>query len=485
MRSPQRNLNIKRKEKGAVAVVLGLSIVTLIAMGGVVLDLGHLYIAKSELQNAADAAALAGARSLNETTAGVTDALAKAQAIGAKNKYNFSTDVSLNSTTNIQFGSSPDGPWYASTALPNPPKGITFVKVDTGSISLDTYLMRVVGSGFNTVSTSGVAVAGRFVVNVTPMGVCAIDPVNRTAAMPITNELMEFGFRRGLSYNIPALGPLGANGVPMFLNPVDAPPTACAPSHSNVPFTKSFICNGNSAIGSGTSVYANTGGSYGPLEKALNSRFDDPSSFGPAACDIALAPPDSNIQDYGTAISAVNGGPAAWMTPAPTNQGVRIDPITKKPVNPIATPADTGVLWSHSRAVHANGASPNFSAGAPFNLSDWDDLYNAGISADTTASGYPSTAAPYSQTSGNKYFDEPTTAAHRPGVANRRLMNLVIVDCTGLGSGGLSCATLPVKGIGRFFLQTPADLTGSPKKMFTEFAGLIEPAPTSEIKLYR
>ena len=56
MRVHPRSLLSKRKQKGAVAIVFGLSLVTLFAMGGVVLDLGHLYIAKSELQNAADAA---------------------------------------------------------------------------------------------------------------------------------------------------------------------------------------------------------------------------------------------------------------------------------------------------------------------------------------------------------------------------------------------------------------------------------------------
>lgn len=64
-------------------------------------------------------------------------------------------------------------------------------------------------------------------------------------------------------------------------------------------------------------------------------------------------------------------------------------------------------------------------------------------------------------------------------------MKLVIVDCAGLGGGGLSCATLPVKGIGRFFLQSRADLTGNPKKLYGEFAGLVEPVPISDIKLYR
>ncbi|HVK57027.1 MAG TPA: hypothetical protein VM532_18610, partial [Burkholderiales bacterium] len=61
-----------------------------------------------------------------------------------------------------------------------------------------------------------------------------------------------------------------------------------------------------------------------------------------------------------------------------------------------------------------------------------------------------------------------------------------IVDCTAfVGSSGLSCQALPVKGIGKFFMQRKADLTGSPKRIETEFAGLIEPVPTADIKLYR
>ena len=490
MRSPlrslpnKRSLAFKRKQKGAVAIVLGLSLVTLFAMGGVVLDLGHLYIAKSELQNSADAAALAGAQRLNETAAGITNARDNAIAVAAQNNFNFSTAVTITGA-NTEFGPGPDGPWSSYATALGSPTGKTFVKVDTGARTLDTYLMRVVSPAFNTVNTSGVAVAGRYVIDVTPMGVCAIDPLNRTVAMPVTNELMELGFRRGITYNIPELGPLGAAGVPMFLNPVDSPPTACAPNHSNAVFTKSFVCNGNSVIGTGASVYANTGGSYGPLEKALNSRFDIASSFGPAACDVAQAPPDSNIKDYAIASSL----PAAWMDPDPTKQGITIDPATKKPqnfpLNPLTT-ADFGVLWSYSRSVHAAGTSPNFTAGAPFTPTDadWTTLYTVdGATAHPTPTSYPA-LSPYSQTSGS-YYQAPTL--HPPGVRNRRLMNLVIVDCSGIsGPGNLSCATLPVKGIGRFFLQTKADLTtGGTKLMYSEFAGLIEPAPVSEIKLYR
>ena len=69
------------------------------------------------------------------------------------------------------------------------------------------------------------------------------------------------------------------------------------------------------------------------------------------------------------------------------------------------------------------------------------------------------------------------------GVLNRRVLNMAIVDCPNVsGSGG--CQILPVLGIGRFFMQVPANFSGG-TKLNVEFAGLIEPTPVSEFKLYR
>jgi hypothetical protein len=277
----------------------------------------------------------------------------------------------------------------------------------------------------------------------------------------------------------------------MLLNPVDIPPTPCAPLHSSANFTAPFVCQGNSAVGTGSSVYANSGGSYGPIQKAFNSRFDDYP--GGTACDPTTSPPDSNVKDYDITL-APPGRPADWMNPDPVRQSIRVDPATSKPLlwpeNP-PTAADFGVLWTYSRAVRAAGSAPNYTAGAPFTPSavDWADLYNPGL----TAPGYPTSAAippfpvgtsasPYNQIN-VPYFAPPPV--HPSGTRNRRLLKLVIVDCAGLGGGGLSCSPLPVKGIGQFFLQSRTELTGSPKTIYAEFAGLIESVPASEIKLYR
>ena len=50
---------IRRNQRGAVAIIVGLTLAVLIGFAGLALDLGRLYVNKSELQNAADSCALA------------------------------------------------------------------------------------------------------------------------------------------------------------------------------------------------------------------------------------------------------------------------------------------------------------------------------------------------------------------------------------------------------------------------------------------
>ncbi len=53
-----------RDNSGAVAIIVGISMIMLMSFAALSIDLGHLFVVKNELQNASDAAALAGARVL-------------------------------------------------------------------------------------------------------------------------------------------------------------------------------------------------------------------------------------------------------------------------------------------------------------------------------------------------------------------------------------------------------------------------------------
>ena len=56
--------SILKNQRGAVAIIVGILIFMLIGFGALSVDIGHLHVAQNELQNAADAGALAGARVL-------------------------------------------------------------------------------------------------------------------------------------------------------------------------------------------------------------------------------------------------------------------------------------------------------------------------------------------------------------------------------------------------------------------------------------
>lgn len=69
--------SFRRDTRGGVAVFVAVAIFLLLTVVGLVIDLGHLYVVKQELQNAADAGASAGAMSLYWLGTGTEPADAK------------------------------------------------------------------------------------------------------------------------------------------------------------------------------------------------------------------------------------------------------------------------------------------------------------------------------------------------------------------------------------------------------------------------
>lgn len=84
------------REQGSIAVIVALSLTALIGFGALVTDVGMFYIEKARLQNAVDAAALAGAQELPKSP---TLAQESAQEYASRNKV---TEIK----TNIEAGNS-------------------------------------------------------------------------------------------------------------------------------------------------------------------------------------------------------------------------------------------------------------------------------------------------------------------------------------------------------------------------------------------
>ena len=502
------NRQHRHQQHGAVLIVFGLSIAVLIGFLALVIDLGRTYVIRTELQNAADAAALAGARELNQTRAGVTSAVNFAVAMAAQNNFKFTSPVviaatNVDATNNIWVGSCPDDvscTMVRANSITTDALAAdkSFLKVEIPSGGLATFFANLLGVASN--STFGSAVAGHFFTDITPMGVCAVDPTRKGDTRDITvspgvvvKELVEYGFRRGIAYDLMQLGPVGSSSTPYLLNPVDVFGGGnCKNSNGSASTAVPFVCKGSSTVAVKVpgSVYGSTGNQSG-LDKALNSRFDD---YQGNACSSTTAPPDINIREYIPGGGGQFADPRDWTEVGgtlPTQQSIQI--VNQKPLtNPTA--AEYGTLWSYSRAIKAVGNQPFATAAtdsnANFTLSDWPALY-AGLTADQTdLNNYPLTPSvgavpsPYntsSSISSGKYFRAPNVA--RPGNRDRRVLQIAIVNCPASINSNNNCSSdIRILAVGRFFMPKKTDI---PTTLIGEFDGLVDPVPPTDTRLYK
>jgi hypothetical protein len=104
-----------RRQRGALTVMAGLSLVVLVGMLALVLDLAHLFIAKTELQNAADACALSAAAEIATIDADPSVTVARATAagiaVGAANKIDLQGRAADIAPLDITFALAYAGPY--------------------------------------------------------------------------------------------------------------------------------------------------------------------------------------------------------------------------------------------------------------------------------------------------------------------------------------------------------------------------------------
>jgi len=96
-------MSLRRHQRGAMAVMIALSLVVLVGFLGVVVDLGRLYVMKAELQNAADACALAAAYELDGNANALTRAENAGITIGTRNQVNFQSAQVTVTAADISF----------------------------------------------------------------------------------------------------------------------------------------------------------------------------------------------------------------------------------------------------------------------------------------------------------------------------------------------------------------------------------------------
>jgi len=463
------------RERGAIAVMLAGALIMICGFCGLALELSQVYNRKMELQTAADTAALAAAYELDGTPAGISRAEQKAAArfsapSPTQLTYQYGKQSMAWADSAIEFGATPSGPWipYASAVAKTGPNGLLYVKVDTGELDtaygeVTTMLMRVISTSLATVHVSTRAIAGRAGIGVTPLGICTMRPeANRNRS----GELEEYGFRRGVAYDLMQLNPQGTTAGLTYLIDPFLGPGATGTAASGTGTLAPFVCTGSLGIArvTGGAVSVTSPFPLSDLYQHLNSRFDAYNA-ATAPCSPDSAPPDTNIKAY-------TPGTISWMAATPSGQAAALSTVDSKRwtvAGPDPTPTGTtagqfGVLWSYAKAVNY-AATPPTGGYTAFSVSSWKTLYNPGQPG--AAASYPS-APPYFKAG---YTASPT----HPGIAGRRVLNVPLLACPVSGNSAT------VSGIGRFFMTVPADST----HLYAEFAGLVdEQTLRTQVKLF-
>ncbi len=176
-----------RRKRGFVLIATAASIVVAIGFLGLSVDLGRMYIAKSEAQAYVDSAAMAAVLQLDGTTAGIARAIAAVSA--NTNTWNLETTNFSNPT--VEFAQSSGGPWAAS---PNPAAGYAFARVQT-TVGVGLYFMPVVVS--NTIGNVGAsAIAGQVPITTLREGLFPFSPFAHDSVGP------NFGLTIGGNYTL-------------------------------------------------------------------------------------------------------------------------------------------------------------------------------------------------------------------------------------------------------------------------------------------
>lgn len=268
----------RKNERGSVLATSTLGMLCFLLAVGLGVDISRLYTAKTELQNAADAAALAAASGLNGSSAGITTATDRA--VRAMNSYNFNKTGVAFTRTGVRFARNLDDfdkgldMTEASASSSSAAKDIRFVKVKTPSAPVVvTFATMVIGANRNLTAeaTAGMSVPLNKFTGYLPAFV--VDSDDGKSIVP--GNLYTF---RGAPNNSVSPGNYQLLGI-------DGP----GGSDDRIGLASGV----KNIVGPGGYVDTKPGVTAGAVRQGINTRFDDYAS----QLNPDTYPPDTNIAE--------------------------------------------------------------------------------------------------------------------------------------------------------------------------------------------
>ena len=174
----KRFMNPISNDQGAIAAITAIFLLVLLAFAAAVIDVGHALVARNELQNVADAGALAGTRALGRIYEGMTPAVQQTYTLTSGDRATIVAAVQATAVANqvagvpiaINAADIAVGTWSTATrthtATVNQPKAVQVLARRDGSANgpISTFLANVVGlssTNVRAVATAAMTAVGQ------------------------------------------------------------------------------------------------------------------------------------------------------------------------------------------------------------------------------------------------------------------------------------------------------------------------------------
>ncbi|WLG93359.1 TadE/TadG family type IV pilus assembly protein [Pseudomonas cucumis] len=419
-----------RRQEGAVSVLMVFALAAMAMMAALALDGGHMLLNKTRLQNAVDAAALSGAKTLSQVTGGVNAASATQAAAlntlmqnaSAAGNNELATAVAGNpgAFAVVELSDSVYGPF----TYPGP-SDAKYVRVSVPSYSLTGFFWNYAQSlgTLGNKAVTAIATAGP-----SPTSPCDLAPlmVCGEASQYDPDAGMFWGFQFG---DLQVLKSAAGNSSP--IGPGNFQLLDFGSGGSSV---RDDLAGGGSVCRNvGENVQTAPGNKVGPASQGLNTRFG-----------IYNGPVSSS--DYPPDLVTTSSNPAITYDDSVT------PPQAKYQGQPVTS----------------SGGNLTAGGNTIYDYNDW----RASVAACVAGGG---------------------NGCESGGVFERRMLKIVVGDCTGKQGGS---TTVPVLGFGCYYVVQPMSGGGTEAQIFGQFVKECEgdnvpsPSPANDsgpqiIQLYK
>ena len=409
------------RQEGSVSVLMVFALAVIGMMAALALDGGHMMLNKTRLQNAVDAAALSGAKTLSQVEGGTNiDTVTKAAALNtlmqnanAAGNNELATAIGGNAGTFavVELATSVYGPF----SFPGP-SGAKYVRVSVPNYSLTGFFWnfaQVFGSGgLGAKAVAAIATAGP-----SPTSPCDLSPL-MVCGNPTQNNPgagMFWGFQFG---DLQVLKTAAGNSS--SIGPGNFQLLDFGSGGSAV--REDLAGGGKECRSVGDNVQTAPGNTVGPTSQGLNTRF------------------------------GIYNGPVSASDYPP-------DLVTTSSTPAITYDDATGQKMYKGQTVTSSGGNLTAGADAILDYNDW----RASTAACVAGTG---------------------SGCQSGGVFERRMLKIVVGDCTGKQGGTTS---VPVLGFGCYFVVQPMSNGGTESQIFGQFVKECEgdnvagPSPSTDV----